>query len=486
LSVSPTPLSDLLRGLHALDVAGSVDRLVTHVTRDSRQVRSDSVFVAVVGASVDGHDFVAETLAGVVVVEREVSVPAGVTCVQVSDTKEALAILAANLNGRPATEIRVLGVTGTNGKTTITTLIEGALLAAGLSAGRIGTTGHSVNGIARPSDFTTPEAPALQALLGEMRDEGVDVMAMEVSSIGLAQRRVDGIPFHLAVFTNLTRDHLDFHRDMKRYARAKSRLFTELLRPAGGAPRALLFGDDPHWESMDPPDDRWLYGSGRHCDIRIDAVEISRTGTRLELHTPRGVGTLQSPLIGRHNAENLAGALGACLALGMDLETSLSALSQVRGVAGRLEVVPSEEVLVVVDYAHSDDALVHAISTMRELVDGEVWVVFGCGGDRDRTKRPIMGLAVQRDADHAIVTSDNPRHESPRAIIDDVLVGMTGGRPPVIEVDRRRAIGRAIAQARPGDGVLIAGKGHEKTQQIGAVKYPFDDRRVAAEALELR
>jgi len=444
------------------------------------------VFVAVVGASVDGHDFVASTAAGVVVVEREVEVPSGVTVVQVADTKRTLALLAANLYGRPADHVKVIGVTGTNGKTTITTLIEGALLAAGRSIGRIGTTGHSINGVARPSSFTTPEAPALQGLLAEMRDDGVEVLAMEVSSIGLAQRRVDGIPFHMALYTNLTRDHLDFHGDMKRYAQAKSRLFTELLRPASGAPRALLCGDDPRWESMQPPADRWLYGVGSHCDIRVVSARFSRAGTHLVLATPLGEGELSSPLIGRHNAENLAGAVAACLALGMDLDTCIEAMGQVRGVPGRLEVVPSDDLLVVVDYAHSDDALVHAMATLRELVDGEVWVVFGCGGDRDRTKRPIMGRAVQDGADHAIVTSDNPRHESPRSIIDDVLVGMTSGRAPIVEADRRRAITRAIHRAQPGDGVLIAGKGHEQYQQIGAVKYPFDDRLVAAEALEAR
>jgi len=352
--------------------------------------------------------------------------------------------------------------------------------------GRIGTTGHSIRGIDRPSAFTTPEAPALQGLLAEMRDEGVETLAMEVSSIGLAQRRVDGIPFHLAMFTNLTRDHLDFHGDMKRYARAKARLFGELLRPAGGAPRALLCGDDPRWQSMGSPEDRWLYGFGPHCDIRVDEAVFSTEGTRLRLATPLGVGELHSPLIGRHNAENLAGAVGACLALGMELDACMAAMGEVGGVPGRLEVVPAEDLLVVVDYAHSDDALTHAMRTVGELVEGSLWVVFGCGGDRDRTKRPIMGRVVQQGADHVVVTSDNPRYESPRSIIDDVLVGMTDGPVPVVEVDRRRAIYRAIAQACPGDAVLIAGKGHEQTQEVGGVKLPFDDRQVAAEALEAR
>ena len=486
LSVSSQPLADLLRGVPVLKLTGPDDVQVAHVTRDSREVRPDSLFVAVVGASVDGHDFVENTGAAAVVVEEEVAAPDGVAVVLVEDSKQALALIAANLHGRPADEVKVVGVTGTNGKTTITTLIEGALIGAGLSVGRIGTTGHSINGQSRPSSFTTPEAPALQGLLAELRDQSVEVLAMEVSSIGLAQHRVDGIAFHLAMFTNLTRDHLDFHGDMARYAEAKSRLFTELLRPVGGFPRALLCGDDPHWQKMSPPDDLWLYGVGSHCDIRIVSAHFNRSGTVLELSTPFGDGTLNSPLIGRHNAENLAGAVGACLALGVELATCLQALGQVSGVPGRLEVVPADDVLVVVDYAHSDDALDNAIAAMRQLVTGELWAAFGCGGDRDRTKRPVMGAVVQRGADHAVVTSDNPRHESPRAIIDDILVGMTDGRAPVVEVDRRRAIGRAIAGARPGDGVLIAGKGHETYQQIGSTKLPFDDRLVAADALEAR
>ncbi len=449
-------------------------------------MRPDTVFVAIVGASVDGHDFVPGTRAAAVVVEADVQAPDGVTVLRVESTKRALAILASNLHDRPSEAVRVVGVTGTNGKTTITTLVEGAMIRAGLSVGRIGTTGHSINGEARPSSFTTPEAPALQGLLAELREEQVGVLAMEVSSIGLAQHRVDGIAFELAMFTNLTQDHLDFHGDMLRYAEAKARLFRELLRPVGGAPRALLYGDDPSWQWMDPPEDRWLYGEGSHCDIRIVDASFTRAGTRLQLCTPMGDGVLTSPLIGRHNAQNLAGSVGVCLALGMSLDMCLDALGGVTGVPGRLEVIPAEDVLVVVDYAHSDDALENAIAAMRELVTGELWVVFGCGGDRDRTKRPVMGGVVQRGADHAVVTSDNPRHEAPRAIIDDILVGMMDGRPPVVVVDRRRAILRAVQGAKPGDGVLIAGKGHEAYQQIGAAKRPFDDRLVAAEALEGR
>ena len=486
LSVPSQTLAALLRDVPVLKVTGSKKRKVAHISRDSRQVRADSVFVAVVGATVDGHDFVGETAAAAVVVDRKVKAPKGVAVILVEDTKRTLALMAANLYGRPAEAVRVVGVTGTNGKTTITTLVEGALLLGGMSVGRIGTTGHSINGRERPSSFTTPEAPALQSLLAELRDEEVGVLAMEVSSIGLAQHRVDGVSFHLAMFTNLTRDHLDFHGDMGRYAEAKARLFSSLLRPKGGHPRALLCGDDPHWQKMDPPEDRWLYGEGNHCDIRIQSATFTRAGTRLELSTPMGAGVLQSPLIGRHNAENLAGAVGVCLALGMELTACLEALGGVIGVPGRLEVVPHGELLVVVDYAHSDDALDNAIAAMRELVDRDLWVVFGCGGDRDRTKRPVMGSVVQRGADYAVVTSDNPRHESPRRIIDDILVGMTDGRPPIVEVDRKRAIRRAIHGAKPGDGVLIAGKGHETYQQIGVVKVPFDDRLVAAEALEGR
>lgn len=482
-------LAALLRHVPHVDVQGSLDVEVGHVTRDSREVRADTVFVSVVGASVDGHDliagFPADGLPAAVIVQRDVPVPPGPAVIRVQDTKQALAQVAAALHGFPGLDVRVVGVTGTNGKTTITTVLEQALIHAGRAVARVGTTGNSVRGVVRPAGFTTPEAPELQAFLAELRDGGVDVLAMEVSSIGLAQRRVDGIPFHLAVFTNLTQDHLDFHGTMDAYARAKARLFRELLRPRGGAPRALLCGDDPAWVHMDVPDDRWLYGFALGCDIHIADARLDAEGMTLRLVTPRGEGELRSSMIGRHNARNLAGAVGICLALGLDLDQALASVGAARGAPGRLEVVPDPtgERLVVVDYAHSPDALDNALRTLREVTRGRLWVVFGCGGDRDRAKRPQMGQVARSLADQVVVTSDNPRHEDPQAIIDAIVAGETGF---LVEPDREVAIRRAIGAAQAGDTVLIAGKGHETYQQIGDEMRPFDDREVAGRALEGR
>jgi UDP-N-acetylmuramoyl-L-alanyl-D-glutamate--2,6-diaminopimelate ligase len=296
------------------------------------------------------------------------------------------------------------------------------------------------------------------------------------------QRRVDGIPFHVAIFTNLGRDHLDFHGTMEEYARAKSRLFRELLRPPGGFPRAILAADDPASARMDAPADRWTFGFGA-ADLRIADLRMDAGGMVFRLETPLGARELRSPLVGRHNALNLAAAAGACLACGLDPDATVAGLGSVSGVPGRLEAVPNDRgLLVVVDYAHTEESLAAVLSALREVTSGKLWCVFGCGGDRDPGKRPRMGATVARLADAAVVTSDNPRSESPRSIVDAILLGMDS--PPAhVEVDRAAAIRWTLAAAKPGDVVLIAGKGHETYQEIAGVKHPFDDRLVAAEAL---
>jgi UDP-N-acetylmuramyl-tripeptide synthetase len=441
------------------------------------------VFVAVVGASVDGHDLVGDLAhAAAVVVERDVAAPYGVTVVRVADTKLALAQLAAARFGHPSRSVRVVGITGTNGKTTVSTLVEGALLHLGRSVARIGTTGNAVNGVPRPSAFTTPEAPALQALLAELRDASVETLVMEVSSIGLAQHRVDGIVFHAAAFTNLTQDHLNFHGDMGAYAGAKARLFQELLRPAGRSPRALLFGDDPSWKEMGAPPDHWVYGQQAASDLQFGEATFDANGIRMKLRTPQGDVTLRSPMIGRHNAQNLVCAVGLLLMLDIPLERAAKAVGAVDGVSGRLEVVPDPigGRLVVVDYAHTPDALEHALRTVREVCAGTLWVVFGCGGDRDVGKRAKMGAVAAGLADRVVVTSDNPRSEPPRQIVDQIVSGIDRSKGVSVEPDRGRAIAYAVGSAVPGDAVLIAGKGHETTQEIGGRKMPFDDRVHAA------
>jgi UDP-N-acetylmuramoyl-L-alanyl-D-glutamate--2,6-diaminopimelate ligase len=476
-------LRALLDRLHPSSLEGPLDVDLSAVTRDSRAARLGTAFVAIRGARVDGHDLAPSVDASVVVAERKVDVKPGTALVVVSNTKVALAELAAALNDDPGAAMRMIGVTGTNGKTTTTTLVEDALRHLGWKAGRIGTTGNSVDGVLRPTSFTTPEAPELQALLAEMRDEGVRAVAMEVSSIGLAQHRVDAIPFHTAVFTNLTQDHLDFHGTMAAYAEAKARLFRALLRPVGGLPRAILCGDDPGWRAMDPPSDRWLYGFGVGNDLRIVRSAVSASGTVLGLETPLGPVELQSAQVGRHNALNLTAALGVVLTLGFPLAAAAEAVGRAVGAPGRLQLIPSDRgILVFVDYAHSDDALANVLPVVRELIPGgRLWVVFGAGGDRDRTKRPKMGRVAAELADEVVVTSDNPRHEAPAAIAADILAGIT--RPVRLELDRERAIRLALSEARPGDAVVLAGKGHETYQQVGDEFRAFDDREVALRAL---
>jgi UDP-N-acetylmuramoyl-L-alanyl-D-glutamate--2,6-diaminopimelate ligase len=480
---SPMLLSDLLRHVSVLDVAGNVDRDVLEVTRDSREARVGSVFVAVRGASVDGHAYVASAVGEAVVVERDVPAPPGVTRIRVGDSRVALAEIAAALHGWPSRDVSVVGVTGTNGKTTVTTIVEQAWRAAGLACARVGTTGWSVDGEHRATAFTTPEAPELQALLAELRDRQIPRLAIEVSSIGLAQRRVEAVQFSTAVFTNLTRDHLDFHGTVEAYRDAKARLFTDLLRPAGGPPRALLCRDDLNWDHLGAPDDRWTYGFHPAADIRIDAVVPGPVGSRLQLTTPHGSTVIRTGLVGRYNAQNVAAALGVLLLHGLALVDAVRALEAVPGVPGRLEVVPNTRgLLVLVDYAHSDDALENVLTAVRELTDGAVWVVFGCGGDRDVSKRAPMGRVAARLADRIVVTSDNPRSEDPQRIIDGILRGVDG--PALVEADRRAAIAIALQGAMPGDVVLIAGKGHETTQTVGSASLPFDDRAVARQILE--
>ncbi|TVQ91694.1 MAG: UDP-N-acetylmuramoyl-L-alanyl-D-glutamate--2,6-diaminopimelate ligase [Deltaproteobacteria bacterium] len=476
-------LSDLIRRVDPVSVHGPVDLDVHRVTRDSREAGVGAAFVAIRGDRVDGHDFVHGIEAGVVFVEREVPVRAGVTRVRVADTRACLAPLAAALNGDPAKRLPVLGVTGTNGKTTVTTLCATALDALQMSAGRIGTLGAFWPGVSRPSPLTTPEAPALHHHLREMLEANVRAAFVEVSSIALVQGRVDALPFHAVAFTNLGHDHLDFHEDMRSYARAKGSLFRESrLRSRGGPPRAVVCADDPVWRELDVPVDRWTYGFSEGCDLRILRTELRGARQRVSVLTSEGEIVIDSALIGRHNASNLTCALGLLATLGLPFDRAAFALGQAPAVRGRLEPVadPAGRI-VLVDYAHTPDALRAVLSAAQELSGGRVAVVFGCGGDRDVQKRPVMGQVASELADWLVITSDNPRHEDPQQIIDEVMSGVAG--PAEVELDRRRAIARAIALTGPGDVVLIAGKGHELTQQIGDRLYPFDDAAVAAALL---
>jgi UDP-N-acetylmuramoyl-L-alanyl-D-glutamate--2,6-diaminopimelate ligase len=479
-------LEALLERLPGARLTGDATIEIAEVTHDSRRVGQGGLFVAIRGLVTDGNQFVeAARKKGAQAVVSEHPPEPGGTWVEVEDARLALAVLSAAACGDPADELGLVGVTGTNGKTTTTHLIDAALRAAGEQVGLVGTVHYRIGERLTTAVRTTPESSDLQALFREMVDTGCRRAVLEVSSHSLALKRVHGCRFAVAVFTNLTRDHLDFHGDMDRYFEAKRRLFTEHLREDG---RAIINADDDRAPDLVSCSRApvWTYGLEHAADIRATDVHLSLEGSRFVAETPLGPVAIHSALLGRFNVLNLLGALGAALALRIPREVAASGLSALAGVPGRLERVNAgQEFTVIVDYAHTDDALKNLLETVRELGPRRVITVFGCGGDRDRTKRPLMGAVASRLSDVAIVTSDNPRSEPPEAIIEEVRRGMPAGRGAEVLsiVDRREAIARALEMARPGVAVVIAGKGHETTQTLRDRTIPFDDRQVVRDIL---
>ena len=362
--------------------------------------------------------------------------------------------------------------------------MEQALRTLGQKVGRIGTTGIAIDGRLQPAAFTTPEAPELQHMLASMRDAGCSTVLMEVSSIGLDMKRVHGTRFHTGVFTNLSHDHLDYHGTFEAYRDAKALLFSHYLRAPGGHSRAIVWGEDEAVPQMGIPDDAWTFGFGTEWDWGITALNMSAAGLKLSLKTPQGPVEIQSELIGRFNALNLAAALAIGFSLDIPVQDMAASLGQSKAPPGRMERVQSDSnVLVLVDYAHSPDALERSLNTLQEVSSGKVGVVFGCGGDRDQQKRPIMGRVAEKAADWTVVTSDNPRTEDPQRIVQDISEGFEG-TPTKILVDREEAIRWTLHYASSGDVVLIAGKGHETYQEVHGIRSEFDDRLVARSVLE--
>jgi len=489
------PITALLAVLPERVLRGPIPDRVDGLTDDSRKVEIGDCFVAVRGLRADGHRFIPQAVergAVAVVAEGPDPLPGRmVGRVLVPDTRRALGPLASAYWGHPSRTLTVVGITGTNGKTTTSYLVEALLRARGLPTGVVGTIQYLIRGAARPAGQTTPEAIELQALLAEMVAAGVRGVAMEVSSHALELYRVDGVAFDIAVFTNLTQDHLDLHGTMERYRAAKARLF-ELLE-AGGKPDpvAVLNADDPVGAAWA----RTLrgrvltFGLGPAARVRAVRHTSDLGGIALEAETPAGPLTLRSPLIGEHNVMNLLGAVAVGVALALSPAEIAPALAGVTAVPGRFERVDAgQEFLVVVDYAHTPDALRRVLETARPLTRGRLGVVFGCGGDRDRGKRPIMGRLAAELADRVWVTSDNPRSEPPEAIVEEVVRGIVA--PPAQGYtkmpERYDAIQDALRWARPGDTVVIAGKGHETYQLIAGRSLPFDDRAVARELLAQR
>lgn len=483
-------LRELLAGIDGATVTGPDDVAVTGLSLDSRRVAPGHAFFALAGTKDDGARFVPAALAAGarVVVGAKATRAAGATVVEVPEPRLALAAMACRFHGDPSRAMKVVAVTGTNGKTTTTYMLEAVFREAGWTPGLLGTTGVRIAGASRPSAFTTPEAPELQALLADMRGAGVQAVAMEASSHALAQRRTWGLACDAAVFTNLTQDHLDFHGTMEAYLDAKLMLFDGRNGGAGKRTSAVVNADDPAAPRVLAAAQRGglaarTFGTAAGADVRLAAVEPRPGGLALRLVAAGTERAFTLPMLGRFNAHNAAGAFTAAAALGVDAEAGARALAAFAGVPGRLERVDGgRDVVVVVDYAHTPDALARALAACREHAPGRVLCVFGCGGDRDRGKRPQMGAIAARLADRAWVTNDNPRSEDPAAIAREIVAGAPGAGLATI-LDRREAIAAALAAARPGDVVLVAGKGHEATQTIGAQVLPFDDRAVARELL---
>ncbi len=474
--------------------AGAPDRIVTAVAYDSRRVTPGAVFFALRGLKADGAAFAQQAAArGAALVVAETAAPAdaGVPWVQVPDARLALALAADRFYDHPSRQMPVIGVTGTNGKTTTAYLLGAVLDAAGLTAGIMGTVSYRVGREEREAARTTPEAPDVQHLLAEMREHGCRSAVMEVSSHALALRRVDGMRFAAGIFTNLTRDHLDFHADMEAYFAAKRRLFEMLPRDAPG----VINADDPRAAALSAVCGRTVtYGITHPADVAPGPLDVSLAGLALDVRTPAGSLTIRSRLVGRPNVYNILAAAAAAVALDVPLDAIAEGVHALPGVPGRFEIVstPADAVTVVVDYAHTDDALRNLLETARPLARRRLITVFGCGGDRDRTKRPLMGMVAARLSDVVLITSDNPRSEEPERILEEIRRGIpakaAGGRATDVRsiVDRAEAIDRAVALAEPDDVILIAGKGHEKYQQIGDRVLPFDDGAVARTALARR
>ena len=485
----------LLTELDAPSVVGDAGREIRGITYDSREVQPGFLFAALRGLAHDGRDFLPEAIArgaAAILIDRDAPVAreasaGGVTLIRTGDARRGLAQVSAVFYGHPSRRLRMIGVTGTNGKGATTYLVEAILRRAGRQCGIIGTMGVVMDGEVLGTARTTPEAPDLQRALRAMVDRGRQYAAVEVASHALAMERVTGCRVEVGVFTNLTRDHLDFHKSMEAYRAAKARLFA-MVEPSGWA---VLNADDDSTSVMRAVTRARVmtYGLRGPADVRGRDVVLRLRGSEFVADTPAGTVRVTLQLAGGFNVANALAAVAVGLTQEVPLTTIAEALAAMPGIPGRFEAVDEgQPFAVIVDYAHTPDGLENVLRSAREITPGRVIAVFGCGGDRDRTKRPIMGRIAAEMADHVIVTSDNPRTEDPMAIIKEILPGVEPAARPrrvtvAVEPDRRRAIAAAVAAAQAGDLVLIAGKGHEDYQVIMNVNHPFDDRQVVRQIL---
>src|SRR5271157_175489 len=481
-------LNELLRGVDGLERGLGVDAEVTSLAYDSRRVQRGTLFFAIQGEKADGHAFIPQALergAVAIVSERIPPTDLASRWVRVPRIRRALSSAGRVFFGQPDLRLGLVGITGTNGKTTTAFLVDSILRAAGMRTGLFGTIEYRIGDRAVPALNTTPESLDLWSYFAQTVDAGGTGVVMEVSSHALAQERVWGFPYSVAVFTNLTRDHLDYHKDFEHYFEAKRRLFEGLGTPP---PQWAVINLDDPWgrKLLDVPcPHRLTYGMNSNAQVKPKHLDHRHNGLEGTIVTPAGKVQLASSLVGRANLANILAATAASIAYGIPLEEIEEGLKDLKAVPGRFERIDEgQPFLVVVDYAHTDDALRNVLSTARELTRNRLIVVFGCGGERDRAKRPLMGEAAGSLSDLAVLTSDNPRGEDPLLIMSDALVGLQkAGKPYWAEVDREIAIRKAVEEAREGDVVVLAGKGHETYQILKDRTIPLDDREVARKIL---
>jgi UDP-N-acetylmuramoyl-L-alanyl-D-glutamate--2,6-diaminopimelate ligase len=485
------PIERLVRQPYSLETLAQID--VRGIAYDSRLAGAGDLFIALTGLKADGADFAADAVAGgavAVIAEHPPKRDLAAPWIVVHDAREAMALVAAEFYANPSHDMSVVGITGTNGKTTTAYLVRSVFQAAGIKCGLLGTVSYLVGDEELPASRTTPEAPDVQRMFRVMVDRGCGGCVMEVSSHALALKRVDGTRFAGGIFTNLTRDHLDYHGDMESYFSSKKRLF-DLLPP--GAP-GIINLDDPRGETLRKAAARPVtYSINKPADVTPGPLALAWDGLEFDVRTSRGTVHVRSKLVGRPNVSNILATVALATALDLPFSAIERGLATLPGVPGRFQVVSSsgDDIVVVVDYAHTDDALRNLLETARPLAQNRVITVFGCGGDRDRSKRPLMGAVAARLSDVVVVTSDNPRNEEPSRIIEEIKLGVQpqpdrGSVPLFTIVDRVEAIEYAIQSAEPGDLVLLAGKGHEKSQVVAGRELPFDEVVIAQGALQRR
>ncbi|MFE8703632.1 UDP-N-acetylmuramoyl-L-alanyl-D-glutamate--2,6-diaminopimelate ligase [Cytobacillus sp. FJAT-54145] len=484
-------LHTLLDHLHPLVPFNGENPEILSIENDNRKVKKGSLFICIKGFTVDGHDFAQSAVdQGAVAILAEKKLALNVPVIVVPDTRRAMAVLADAFYGQPSQKLHVIGVTGTNGKTTTSHLIEKVFSDAGQKTGLIGTMYTKIGDQELETKNTTPESLTLQKIFHQMKEEAVETAVMEVSSHALVEGRVHGTDYNVAVFTNLTQDHLDFHHTMEEYQRAKGLLFAQLGNTYNyKKPKfAVLNADDRASVEYKKSTSAHVitYGIDHQADLQATNIKMGAKGTEFELLSPYGTHKIQMPLIGKFSVYNVLATIGATIASGIPINQVIASIESIKGVPGRFELVHAgQDFTVIVDYAHTPDSLENVLKAIKQFAKGSIHVVVGCGGDRDRTKRPLMAKIACEYSDHPVFTSDNPRSEDPAQIVRDMEEGVKGEEYKVI-VDRKSAIHHAIQLAKKDDVILIAGKGHETYQQIGNETLDFDDRIVAKEAIKGR